>query len=592
MIFYYAITNYHILNCILHKLKYNNNKKAVLYISKWHPEHLILEKSIKKTKFFDKVCIFEEVVFPSGNNKIGIKKIKNDIEYINKKISEKNKINFGKFEEINICGDDYGLSVYLNCNCIKYNSFEEGCGVFSNSDLLLNNIKRIDYSRYQILNYLKLPGNSKYVLNRYGDLNAQLPNYYNKKDIHFSVKEELEKIDNTILKKMISVFDDSFIVEDFSNYDIILTFHYINLGVFSVDEQRLFYSYLLDFFGHDKVVIKPHPSDIQGKYEEWFPNLKILPRKLPSEFLPSLVNNNFNSAITGWSTSINGLRDKVNRIVSFDQQIDYKYKIMIKYYMISQLIVSLLNEDYTIICYNFNINYISSFIDCFGNSNYQFCYCSNFEEISSISGKKVIIFDKVTSEQLETINNFGDDTVIFELEDINDTILENNNLVFGVIEKCIADSSKYVNSSVLKYDSFSCIVNDSILKNDIMSFKFEKKFDYVNIKSRLVFDVDKKKYLLDINDKNSIINKLENELSLKNKELLSYKNDSLNKINDLELQLKKLNEKIDNKNNDILKLKKRINHILNSKSWKMTRPCRKIGEFIKKIKDRIFRRGN
>ena len=47
MVLYYAMTNYHILNCILHKLKYNKNKKAVLYLSEWHSEHNKLIRQIK-----------------------------------------------------------------------------------------------------------------------------------------------------------------------------------------------------------------------------------------------------------------------------------------------------------------------------------------------------------------------------------------------------------------------------------------------------------------------------------------------------------------------------------------------------------------
>lgn len=584
MIFYYAVTNYHILNCILHRLKYNKDKKAILYVSKWHPEHLVLIKNIKKTKFFDRVLVLDEVVFPSGNSKIGIKRIKSDIEYINKEISDRNRIDFDSYEEINVCGDHYGLSIYLNYNGINYNYFEDGCGILSNLDLLMNNIKKIDYSRYQILKYLDLPGSSKYVLKRFGDLNSQLPNYYNNKDIHFSVKEELEKIGKITLKKMISIFDDSFVIDDFNDYDILLTFHYNNLGIMSLEEQRLFYSYLLDFFGHDKIVIKPHPSDIQGKYQEWFPMLRFLPRKMPSEFLPLLVRNNFNNAITGWSTSVNGLKGKVKNIVIFDQQIDYKYKIMLKYYMISQFIVNLLGEDYAIICYGFNVNYIKNFIDCYKNDlDYQYYFYDDMSELNDISGKRVIIFDKVDNVQVKYINNIDNDAIVFEIEDINNSILKNDNLIYGFIEKNIIDDENHLILDSLKYDCFSCVVKNKFLKKEVLSFKFEKNLYFANIKSSLFFNTDSKKYILDCDKKNRCIYELKQTIKNINNDFSLYKDVSLNKIEDLKKQLNTLNDDIVLKKKEIVNLKKELNDIKSSNSWKMTKWYRVIGKKIKKI---------
>ena len=575
MVFYYVITNYHILNCILHKLKYNKNKKTVLYVSEWHPEYLKMVKNIKKANFFDDVFVLREVIFPSGNNKIGMKKIKDEIDYITVETDKKNNIDFSNYDEINIWGDHYGLGVYLNNKGIKYNYFEDGSGLLSNPSLLMNNLKKVEYSHYQILKYLKLPGGSSNVLNRYGDLNAQLSDYYDKKDIHFSAKEELQKVSKVVLKRMISVFDNSFVVEDFSNYDIILTFHYNNFGLLTLDEQRLFYSYLIDFFGHDKIVIKPHPSDVQADYKKWFPTLKILPRKLPSEFLPLLVESNFNSAITGWSTSVNGLRDKVNSIVNFDQQIDYKYKILLKYYMISKLIVNLLNEEYSIICYGFSINYVKNFIDNFKNStNYQYFNCNDVDEIMNINGKKVVIFDKVTSELSEYINNFDSSTIVFEIEDISDTILKNEHLIFAVIEKKIIDKNKYRFSSILNYDSFSCMIKDSYLREKFLSSVQKKDLKFANIETKLTFVADKNNY---------IINKLKEELAKSEKSFLQYKEKSLKQISNLESEFNELSGYVSKKEKEILELKHEIDRILNSNSWKMTKWYRDFGNIAKKI---------
>ena len=104
---YYAVTNYHLLCCILHSLKYHQNEKNILYLSCWHPEHKLLLKSLKESRLFYRGELFEEVRFPSGNQKILATQIQKDIDIILKDIP-KNFINdVKKSKEINIAGDHY-----------------------------------------------------------------------------------------------------------------------------------------------------------------------------------------------------------------------------------------------------------------------------------------------------------------------------------------------------------------------------------------------------------------------------------------------------------------------------------------------------
>ena len=133
---YYAVSNYHILCCILHVIRNHKNEKNVLYISKWNPKCLELCESIKKTHIFTYVKIYNEFEYPSKNKKISNEKIKKDIEYILNNIPSEFKEDVSNSSQINICGDHYSASVYLVRNKLKYNYFEDACGILSNKERL------------------------------------------------------------------------------------------------------------------------------------------------------------------------------------------------------------------------------------------------------------------------------------------------------------------------------------------------------------------------------------------------------------------------------------------------------------------------
>lgn len=573
MILYYAITNYHILTCILHKLKYHTNEKAILYISKWHPEYENLILKLDNLHFFENVLVYEEVVFPSGNHHINKRQIECDIDFI---VHHVPQINFKEYAEINVCGDHYGLGVFLVYNHINYNYFEDGCGILSNEELLMNNIKKFEYSRYQILKFLKIPGNAKCVLKRFGNLNKQLTNYFHKKDVHFSVIDELKEISSENFKKIFSIFCDDYKIQTFEDATLILTFHYVNLGILTLDEQRKFYGYLIDYFSCGKqVVIKPHPSDSQSFYNDWFPDAYVLPRKMPSEFLPFFVEKKFSSAVTGWSTSIYNLVDILKEVVVFNQEIDKTYLQLNQYYLVAYIIYIFFKNDVDAIfvkdvsCVQlknimnlFNLQGLNlktyndreMLVGCISNSFHIIVY--NFKDFDQNKFKSFI---KNLNDNDIVIFMFNTDMQFFNLLEI----LSENVIVFE-IEKEVLNLNLELPSQFLQAEYVVCFTKNDNLKKKMGHIYFEKELNYTNIKLKIsnnLYEIYKKNYY----NKEHTVESLKKEC----KDLLE--------IN------KNFEQQIFDKNSLIEHLEKQNDSILNSNSWKITFFYRKLGEFIKKI---------
>ena len=583
MILYYAMTNYHVLNCILHRLKYHSDEKCILYLSEWHPKQNDLIKKIKKSNFFDDVLLFHEVVFPAVNYRLDKTELDDYIKVISNSIHNNLDFDLKKFDEINICGDHYGLSVYLNYFNIKYNYFEDGAGILSKNDILLSNIKVIDYSRYQILNYLKLPGDSENIVNRYGDLSSQLEKYRNSKDIDFSVKDELKKVGNYNLKNMINIFSNfDKNIGKLDDYDILLTFHYNNLGIFTLDEQRQFYSYLLDYFNvNHNVVIKPHPSDIQSPYKKWFSNINVISRDLPSEFLPTFLSKKFHFGITGWSTSINGLSDVLEDVINFGQDIDYKYKKLNKYFVVSELI-KLFFVKYTVVLVDLDKSYIQNFLKL---NNLSVCFSDDgiLKNNNNSNNKKFIVVDfkKNKMKKLNNIlNNLGSDDVVLCVNEelINGKLLQNDNLIVLSIEKEIIDRKKYFCKGALDYECMYLITNNYKIRDNILQMSLYKELKYSNIKFWLnlnqeeIFQTFFLKNICKVNDIIYENNKLSNRLKQQENE----KSDLYIKYNNLLNENMTLIQKNENLSNQ-------IDTILSSRSWKIMAFYRFLGKKIKKF---------
>lgn len=327
VILYYCVTHYHLLCSILHKLKYHKKENAVVCFPARNNDCNQVMKLLSDSVIFDKVYLYEEYDI------VAEKSVDVIIDESIKFIEERFPIKLEYCKEINVFDDFYSVGIYLATKKIKYNFFEDGAGRLSTEEQLIEHIEKVCSVRKNIIEKLKLLGNSSTVIARYGDLTVQEQGYYNEKDIHFSTSEILADLEEEERNEVLNLFGVSAKkTENDDTYAIILTQHYVNLNLMSMEEQKNIYLCMADYFaGANKLIIKPHPSDIHGLYHRWFPNAIVLDRFFPSELIPYCINKNYEVGIAVSSTAIHGLGNKLNKVLCFNQMLEKTYRYMHKY---------------------------------------------------------------------------------------------------------------------------------------------------------------------------------------------------------------------------------------------------------------------
>ena len=566
MIFYYGMTNFHILSILLHKLVFRKNDKAVLYVSIFLQNNQPkLVENLRKSGLFEKVVIFQEHNW-SRDKLIGKKKkeeLNKIIDLVEKQLGD----NLKDYNEINISADHDTLGIYLLNKKIEYNYFEDGCSILSNNQLLLNTIKNQNYNKYLFLKQIPIIGNGQNVINRYGNLKKQKKNYKNEKDIHFSVEELLQQLSTKDINKILRIFDvKKFEIKEKSK-NLLLTWHYYNMNYMTLEDQKLFFSLLVDYFSDndEKLVIKPHPSDTQGKYEEWFKDAIVLNRYMPSELLPCCFEGKFRKGITNWSTSVYSLSSILDEVVDFDTRIDTTFKSMDTYYTV----VKILEDNKTkkkqkLTLYNINDLLLKRLLNYYFK-NYEQFYKINIIEtcnydddgIYIVSDKKNVDYNDKKVINIDSFASHLNADNILEIDGINKEYI-------GIYNFKIS-KSKY--SKQLKYSNYNLNTNfvdkNKYVKNIL---KNSEKLVQINSEMKIEDIIEERKYN-SLDDYNRFLSNNNNKLYDDNQRL-SNDNQKLLKEN------KELSKNYSNTLNELYT-------VLNSKSWKLTNPIRKITVLLK-----------
>lgn len=550
LILYYAMTNYQLLSLIIFKIKYKNNNDSIIYISEWleHNQPQTFE-NLKKSKIFSDVRIFKEYIWPRQYNAQILDEVIKNAE-----IQLKDIINI--CNEIFVGADHQSFGIYLIKKKFKYNYFEESNGVLNDKSLLFNCIKKENIVRYNIVNKLKISGESENVINRYGDLtNAKK---HNNKDINFRIRYELSNLKKDELAKILYIFGAKpFYIKE-KQKNLLLTWHYCNMKYLSLDEEHLFFSLLADYFSapNEKLVIKPHPSDVQGEYDKWFKDAIILNRFIPSELIPHCFTGKFKNGITNWSTSVNSLGDIINKIINFDTRIDNTFKEMDLYYVVAEFL-KVIKCKTKIYLYNINEILLKRLLDTYFPNYEKYYELIIIDELQFVNNDAIYIINyhenidykhyKVIN--INQLNKHFNNNMYIQIEKSNSIqeFIELNNIVLQKNKINIYKKLKYSNYSFRAY-----IINGDEYFSNIL-----KRIDILS---------DEKNKLQLIND---FLNKKieDNVIALKNKDIIIQSLQDENK----NLKLEKINLEneicICKKQRDDLSLLN--NSILNSKRWKL-----------------------
>lgn len=524
---YYAMTNYHLLSSLLHKITYNKNDSILILSSFLMGNQPYLVENIKKSEIFSDVIVFKEEDIDSTIEDFNQQKEDEELERLNNIVEKKLGKILTTADNLYICSDFYAIGFYLIKNKIKYNYFEDGCGILSRKYMPFSIIEKSNKNRAKVVKKLKAFGENEYVIKRFGSLKEQDKNYSNKKDVDFSVKDLLKKLSDSNINKLLKIYEVNKINIKDKKAILLLTMHYNEL--MSIEEQKNIYTSLMDYFVDDnqQIIIKPHPADTINDYDKVFKGSKTINRYMPAELFPYCINNSFEKGITCWSTAIFNLGSILKRIVNFDTRIDQSYKDFDKYYAIVELLKKLKSDNkINIICKNTNELQLEKLLD-----NYLKGY------------KKYFTF------------NEKDENSIYIVDKIDDKL--KNKQVISLDYDINATSLIHItkNNSKKVEDLFISLYN---IKNiEGLSAKKHLKYSNTDLLINLVNEKDFKEVLYQVVDNyqksiNKMINKYEKEASV-------------------------LEKKLEEQNNN-------LNSIYNSTSWKLTTPVRKLADIIRKIK--------
>lgn len=336
MILYYALTTYHIQCCVLHRLTKKPDEKAVLLLSDIHKNSVAFLSRYRESGIFDEVFLLKESNVNSSARQYEAKHrskrfILNSACRGIKKILP---VDVEKMDEVYLCPDHFPFGWYIIKNKIKYHCFEEGCGVLSDNEFMLSNMKR-NKAQYKLMDVLGYFGNNDSAVEILADELCQKDGYYNSKMTDFSVTRILKSMPDEQRKRVLAFFGVNGIVgKNGVKISLILTQHMANLGIMPLDDQHLLYRLFADYFlSGTHITVKPHPDDIAGRYNEIFgTNATVLPFAMPSELLPYTLGGKLKTAMAAYSTAVKSLGSYSDRIICFDNRIMNDFRYLNRYF--------------------------------------------------------------------------------------------------------------------------------------------------------------------------------------------------------------------------------------------------------------------
>lgn len=299
-ILFACITNYHILNSIIYKMKYFPNDEAIIMVTSYRYQSI----NINHLK-----NIFKEVIPYDPTVKFNFNKQPQKIHHIDNCLN-KYGYKISSFDIFLISGTQYAFGVYLMQKNIEFYMFEEAAGILSNLKQLID----ID------LNINPLMANYAYTSGLYDGQNKLIKkviyNKYAQKKVlnsnkleHFDCTEVLGAFEDDKKELIFSYYLKSNKFIEISLHSVmIFTQSFMNLKIHTLEHQCLIYQYLIDYFyPNSLIVFKTHPDDILY-YGMLFPKATVIRDKFPAEIIPYVFTNQPEEIATICSTAVDNLK--------------------------------------------------------------------------------------------------------------------------------------------------------------------------------------------------------------------------------------------------------------------------------------------
>lgn len=344
MILYVGASLYHILCFSIHKILNHPKEDALLVIgdnifSKSGMKEL--KKDLEQAQIFQRVEILKFIEGAYSNpykitKKSKEEKIDQYIRYNEQWIEDwlsKKKIRLSDFTEFNSAIDHRHLGLYLLSKRISYQYFEDGNGLLSRREMQLEFHKKSQYVSYAVCKRLHALGENEIVTKKYANQKAQEEGFYDKKMEDFEVTSLFQRLSEPNQKTILQMFHAPKINLPKGKDPVLYLTRYVRyLQKPTIENHEFISSMIVDLFVKDHpLIIKPHPRDFTGRYEDMFKDAAVLPKQFPSELLPFLYDGKYEKIITIGSTAIDALKDYGKEVIKLDIEFENKVYAIYQY---------------------------------------------------------------------------------------------------------------------------------------------------------------------------------------------------------------------------------------------------------------------
>lgn len=244
------------------------------------------------------------------------------------------QIELKAYKEKYIWGSHYSLGMLLVETGESFFYGEDGCGLLSRPEILINIEKGIEARAKHVEKIKRLgiyDGSAECIKGRVYNFKEQTENFVPRPgDIDFDVTEALNNLPGEQLEFIIRLYRDMGKIKIQSNATVFLTQHLANLQRTTFEEHIHLTQFFVDYFLHDHVVIKPHPSDCLY-YSELFPESLTINDRFPSELMPFIFEPKPKRIATISSTAVNNLRRSYDDIMELGDEYITDYRLMHRY---------------------------------------------------------------------------------------------------------------------------------------------------------------------------------------------------------------------------------------------------------------------
>ena len=344
MILYVGASLYHILCFSIHKIRNHPTEDALLVIgdnifSKSGMNEL--KKDLEQTQVFKRVEILKFIEGAYSNpykitRNSDEERIDQYIRYNEKWIEDwlsKKNIRLSDYTEFNSAIDHRHLGLYLLSKRISYQYFEDGNGLLSRRWAQLEFHKKSQYASYAVCERLHALGENDIVTKKYANQSAQEEDFRDDKMEDFEVTKLFKTLDEKDQKKILRMFHAKKLELPKGKDPVLYLTRYVRyLQKPTIENHEFISTMIVDLFAKDyPLIVKPHPRDFTGRYQDIFRDAVVLPKQFPSELLPFVYDGKYEKIISTGSTAIDALKNYGKEVIKLDIEFENKVHAIYQY---------------------------------------------------------------------------------------------------------------------------------------------------------------------------------------------------------------------------------------------------------------------